>query len=184
MDLELRPLVVSDAEVFASWAIDPVFCAHAGWKESSSVAEGVPWWRDLIANPDPKLLRLAAVRGKEIVGYVDLYGDGTETRELGFVIGPSANWGNGWGTRAARAGLAYGFELMGLTSVWAEAVGANAGSVRILQRVGMTYTGAGDDELFLGVPSTYVQFGLTRSEWLIQSAQQPPPTLPSTFRLP
>ncbi len=57
-----------------------------------------------------------------MVGYVDLHGEGDETRELGFVTGPSGRWGQGWGTLAASAGLVYGFETLELRRIWAEAV--------------------------------------------------------------
>ncbi len=165
MRVELRPMVAADAETFAAWAIDPIFTAHAGWRTAASADELVPWWRELINNPGPELLRLAAVHGEKVVGYVDLHGNGDKSRELGFVVGPSANWGRGWGARAAVAGLAYGFETMGLTEIWAEALEANVGSVRILERLGMTYIGPGSAEEFLGAPSVYAQYRLSRAEW-------------------
>ncbi|WP_193127608.1 GNAT family N-acetyltransferase [Gulosibacter sediminis] len=97
--------------------------------------------------------------GDDVVGYVDLHGDERSTRELGFVIG------RGLGTMAASAGLEYGFDVLKLSSVWAEAVDANVGSLRVLERIGMTRTGAGDDDMFLGVTSTYSRFALSRSDW-------------------
>lgn len=165
MELHLRPMVVSDAESFASWAVDSVFRAHAGWTERPSVEESVAWWRALIARPEPQLIRLTAVSGDDVVGYVDLHGEGEETRELGFVTGPSGRWGQGWGTLAASAGLVYGFETLGLRRIWAEAVEANIASVRILQRLGMKYAGPGDEETFLGTPSTYARFDVSREQW-------------------
>lgn len=158
-------MVVSDAEVFASWATDPVFCAHAGWTHHSTADGAVLWWRDAITDPDPLLTRLTAVLGEEPVGYVDLHGDDNGERELGFLVGPSHRWGQGMGTMAAVAGLSYGFAVLELSWIWAEAVEANAGSVRILQRIGMRGTGLGDAEAFLGAPSRYVRFGISRDEW-------------------
>lgn len=161
-------MVVSDAEVLASWAVDPVFCAHAGWTLSSSADEAVPWWRHTIEAPDPALLRLMAVHDDEPVGHVDLHGDSSDVRELGFVIGPSHRWRQGLGTAAAMAGLAWGFTGLCLSRIWAEAVEANAESVRILRRVGMTEFGLGDVETFMGAPSRYLQFSLSRDEWLAE----------------
>ncbi|TXK05970.1 GNAT family N-acetyltransferase [Microbacterium mitrae] len=162
----LRPMVLDDAATFASWATDATFCDHADWTTQSSSHFLVPWWRAQITSPPPDLLRLAAVLGDDIVGYVDLHGDTASTRELGFVIGPSTRWGQRLGTAAALAGLAYGFEQVGLSSIWAEALHANAASVRILQRLGMTYTGEGEAAVFAGSPSTYAQYALTRMDWL------------------
>lgn len=168
--MTLRPMVVSDAETLASWALDPVFCAHAGWKRRETADGAASWWRAAIAEPDAASIRLLAVRGEEPVGYVDLHGDESCVRELGFVIGPSSRWHQGVGTAAARAGLAYGFTVLDLSAIWVEAVEANTGSVRILRRIGMTETGFGDVETFLGDPSRYVQFRLSRADW---SARNP-----------
>ncbi|MCO1338786.1 hypothetical protein BJH93_07775 [Kocuria polaris] len=66
---------------------------------------------------------------------------------------------------AASAGRVYGFETLGLRRIWAEAVEANIGSVRILQGLGMRHTGPGDEETFLGAPSTYARFDLSRDDW-------------------
>lgn len=165
MGVVLRPMLASDAPVFASWAADAQFCAQAGWRTRSDVEGLVPRWRTLMANPDPKLVRLTAVCDGDVVGYVDLHGDSERTRELGFAIGGSERWGKGLGLAAAAAGLAYGFDELGLSSIWAEALEANVASVRILQRLGMTYTGRGAEEPFAGVPSVYLQHRVTRSDW-------------------
>ncbi|BDZ64387.1 GNAT family N-acetyltransferase [Agromyces mangrovi Wang et al. 2018] len=172
MELELRPLEAADAETLASWAVDPVFCAHAGWRVRTSPDDAVLWWREAIAAPDPLLIRLLALHDGEAVGYVDLHGDADDARELGFLIGPSARWHRGLGTAAASAGLAHGFRVLGLARIWAEAVQANVHSVRVLRRVGMRETGAGGAEDFLGTSSRYRRFELTSAEWAERPAPQ------------
>lgn len=166
VEIVLRPLVASDAETLASWAIDPVFCAHAGWTLHPSVDDAIPWWRQAIAEPDPLLTRLLALHDGEPVGHVDLHGGEEGVRELGFLIGPSGQWHRGLGTAAAVAGLEYGFTELGLSRIWAEALEANVGSVRILRRLGMRETGFGAVEEFLGASSTYLQFSLSRDDWM------------------
>lgn len=158
-------MVVSDAEALASWAVDPVFCAHAGWRLRATADAAVSWWRAAIEDRDPLLTRLLAVHREAPVGYVDLHGVASDVRELGFVIGPSSRWRHGLGTAAALAGVSYGFTTLGLSTVWAEAVQANVGSVRILRRIGMTETGLGTEESFLGAPSRYVRFSMSRADW-------------------
>lgn len=165
MEVRLRPLVASDATTFALWETDPLFCAHAGWTPNRPAQESLEWWSESISNPDRQLIRLLALHNDIPVGYVDLYGSGSDERELGYVIAPSSAWGQGLGTAAARAGLHYGFDTLNLRRIWAEAVAANTASVRVLRRLGMRETGAGDDEPFLGKPSHYVQFELSRPEW-------------------
>ncbi|MDN3496631.1 GNAT family protein [Planococcus sp. APC 4015] len=165
MSVDLRPMIPSDAEMLGSWASDPIFCDHTGWTRRSAVDGAIAWWHEAIATPDPDLIRLTVVRDDEPVGYVDLHGSAPDTRELGFVIGPSARWGNGLGSAAAHAGLAYGFEVIGLSVVWAEAVQSNTASMRILQKIGMNDAGPGCEEEFLGIMSRYSRFSLTRDEW-------------------
>lgn len=168
MNIELRPLAVSDAATFASWATDPVFCAHAGWNPRPTPGEEQAWWRERVHVDDPYLTRLMAVSEGDSVGYVDLYGEGDSERELGFLVAPSSRWSRGFGSAVAAAGLTHGFVEIGLSQIWAEALELNAPSVRILRQLGMRETGRGGTALFLGEPSTYLQFAVTCREWVAQ----------------
>jgi RimJ/RimL family protein N-acetyltransferase len=71
---------------------------------------------------------------------------------------PLTRWGQGIGTRIARLGLEYGFRDLSLRRITAEALDANTASIRILEAIGMTETGRGDAETFLGEPSYYRRF--------------------------
>ncbi len=149
--------------------MDPVFCAHAGWTPQATIAAGRERWRALIESPDPALLRLLAVRANGApVGYADLHGDSPGERELGYVVGPSRHWGQGIGTSIARTAVDHAFIRLGMQRLWAEALEANVASVRVLRRVGMRHTGYGDDADFLGEPTRYIQFELTREDWLAE----------------
>lgn len=163
--LVLRSLEQQDAETLAGWALDGTFCAEAGWTPDLSLSEYRQWHRQVIAEPPAELLRLAVLEGSNLVGYVDLSGESPDRRELGFVIGGRTRWGSGLGRRAAAAGVRYGFERLGLTSIWAEALDANQRSIRILRRLGMTETGRGEPDTFLGQPTFYRRFQLTVEEW-------------------
>jgi RimJ/RimL family protein N-acetyltransferase len=160
----LRPLVPSDVATYASWGLDRRFCEHAGWSVDLPLAAHEAHWQKLIAQPKPDHLRLAAVAGADLVGYVDFAGGEPGRRELGYVIGPSERWGHGLGGTVARLGLEHGFRQLELNEIWAEAVDANRASVRMLSSAGMTETGRGEDESFLGAPSFYRQFALTLGE--------------------
>ncbi|MBG6059145.1 RimJ/RimL family protein N-acetyltransferase [Cryobacterium sp. MP_M3] len=165
VDLTLRELTQADAEALAGWQTDALFCAHAGWQARGSQQQAVGWWRDQISHPDPHLIRLLALDAQYPVGYVDLHGSGQVERELGYVVGPSTSWGRGLGTAAARAGVSFGFDGLGLSRIWAEAVEANTASVKVLRRLGMREIGLGSKEDFLGHTSHYVQFEILATEW-------------------
>jgi RimJ/RimL family protein N-acetyltransferase len=168
-EVRLRPLTLRDTEVAARWGEDHDFCAYAGWTVDRPTADRARLWRDLVTNPPDDLLRLAAVdEPGDLVGYVDLMGFEDDRRELGYLVGSRAHWGSGWGTAIAAAGLAHGFSVLGLREIWAEALDANTPSVRILQRLAMTETGRGDDGTFLGRPTYYRRFAITRPAWVVR----------------
>lgn len=50
-------------------------------------------------------------------------------------------WGQGLATEGARASLRFGFELRGLKEIIAAAFVDNVASRRVLEKIGMTYTG-------------------------------------------
>jgi len=93
-----------------------------------------------------------------------------DRRELGYLIGGRDRWNRGLGTLVARAGLAHGFDVLRLQTIWAEAVDANAASAAILRRIGMRETGLGGETEFLGVRSRYRQFELSEAEFAAGSA--------------
>ncbi|GAA1584888.1 GNAT family protein [Kribbella hippodromi] len=161
----LRPVEMSDLRTYVSWGRDRVFCEHAGWTVDLPEPAHEAHWRALIERPNPNPVRLAAVSGEEVVGYVDLAGEEPDRRELGYTIGPSARWGHGLGRTAAGLGLEYGFQELGLREIWAEAVDANQASIRILTALGMTETGRGHEEQFLGATTFYRQFKITMANW-------------------
>ncbi|QFT87513.1 Putative ribosomal N-acetyltransferase YdaF [Bacillus sp. THAF10] len=60
--------------------------------------------------------------------------------ELGYWIG-RPYWNQGYGTEAAKAVMAYGFEELGLNKVFAGAIKENPGSWRIMEKLGMKHEG-------------------------------------------
>jgi RimJ/RimL family protein N-acetyltransferase len=165
VNLTLRKLVETDATILAEWQTDALFCAHAGWRPSESRQHAASWWQNQISHPDPQLVRLLALDSFTPIGYADQYGSGQAERELGFLIAPFASWDRGLGRAAARAGVEFGFEALGLSRIWAEAVEANTASVKVLRRLGMREIGIGAEEDSVGQKSQYVQFEISAAEW-------------------
>lgn len=179
--IRLRPLREEDAETFADWAADETFCARADWTPGLAREEHARFWRRLASSPPPELLRLVAEADGEVVGTVDLHGLEPGVRELGYTVGPSARWGQGVGTAVARAGLAHGFDALGLETVWAEALQTNVPSVRILERNGMVRGELGGPGVFLGVPDRYVRFRIGRA---LHAATRPDRASPQRLSAP
>jgi len=63
--------------------------------------------------------------------------------ELGWRLARPA-WGHGYATEAARAALAYGFDILGLPEVVAVTMARNLRSRAVMQRIGMTTDPAED----------------------------------------
>ena len=79
------------------------------------------------------------------------------------------HWGKGFATEAARACLALGFGTLGLDEIVAFTVPANARSLAVMQRLGMTRD-AGGDFAHPRLPpghrlAHHVLFRLTRAAW-------------------
>ena len=117
----------------------------------------------MVVSPPEQLLRFAATRATDVVGYLDIHGSG-DRRELGFVVGPG-RWGRGLGGAVAHAGLEYAFDRLALQCVWAEAWATNTASIAILNGLGMRHLGRGENGSYLGECTRYEQFELNRAEW-------------------
>lgn len=58
--------------------------------------------------------------------------------EVGWGVAPDL-WGRGFGTEIGRALLGLAFERVGAVRVWAKVMAANAASLRLARRIGLTY---------------------------------------------
>jgi RimJ/RimL family protein N-acetyltransferase len=61
--------------------------------------------------------------------------------KIGLVIGEKQYWGQGYGTDAVRCAVDYGFSVLGLNRISAEAYATNPRSVRMLERAGFQREG-------------------------------------------
>lgn len=84
--------------------------------------------------------QFAVVRkdGGRLIGNCGIRVNAPEHREanIGYELNPDA-WGQGLATEAAREIVRFGFEDLGLHRIWAECNAENAGSVRVLRKLGM-----------------------------------------------
>ena len=84
---------------------------------------------------------------------------------LGYCYGSGA-WGQGYATEAARALLGWAFEVLDLNRVQAETDTRNAGSARVLEKLGFVREGTlREDCVVNGDVSDSWVYGLLRREW-------------------
>ena len=78
---------------------------------------------------------------KHLIGGIELRLDPAhENAELGYWIG-KPYWGCGYATEAAKAVVAYGFEVLKLNRIHARRFKRNPASGRVLEKIGMHYEG-------------------------------------------
>jgi ribosomal-protein-alanine N-acetyltransferase len=79
--------------------------------------------------------------GGELIGWNGLqYLPETDEVEIGYLL-RHAYWGQGLTPEGGRAGLAYGFETLGLDTIIAVMHPENIASQRVAEKLGMTFTG-------------------------------------------
>jgi ribosomal-protein-alanine N-acetyltransferase len=100
------------------------------------------------------------------VGSIGLILKGDGIAEIGYWLGVPY-WNRGYVTEAAEALLRYGFEECGLHRIYAAHFTRNAGSGRVLQKIGMTYEGTLRHHIRKWDEYLDVAFyGVLRDEWL------------------
>lgn len=85
--------------------------------------------------------RLSVIEKKtnKLIGWCGLkYREEREAVDLGYRYLPEF-WGKGYATEAAKRLLRHGFEDLGLTEIFAWADKRNHASIRVLQKIGMTF---------------------------------------------
>ncbi len=84
---------------------------------------------------------ITLITDKDLIGAIELRLDQkNENGELGYWIG-KPYWSNGYCTEAARAVVAYSFEVLKLNRLHARHFKRNVASGRVLEKIGMHYEG-------------------------------------------
>lgn len=140
--LILRQWTEADFAPFAALNADPVVMEHfpALWPREESDAVARRNGR-LIAERGWGFWVVESKEGDPFLGFVGLHVPSDELPfypcvEIGWRLFPSA-WGRGIATEAARAGLEYGFETLGLDEIVAFTTLKNSRSTAVMERLGM-----------------------------------------------
>jgi ribosomal-protein-alanine N-acetyltransferase len=159
--LVLRPFTPSDEEtLFRLWNDADV--RRFLWDDQPVARETV---REQIAQSQADFRErghglFLVERADAVIGAAGLFRlPGEAWVELIYALLPSA-WGQGLATEAARAVLRFGFESAGLEEILAGADLANAASLRVIERLGMT----GEHERVVGPARVPVRYRRMRRE--------------------
>ncbi len=121
------------------------------------------------ARADPRLGYELAVVTKEdgrLIGAIGLHVAPDECQAmLGYCYRPDA-WGQGYATEAAETLVRFGFDVLMLNRIWAGCDPDNAGSIRVVEKVGMKLEGRHRDNVRIrGQFRDTLMYGLLEREW-------------------
>ncbi|MDX1419566.1 MAG: GNAT family N-acetyltransferase [Rubricoccaceae bacterium] len=167
-DAEAVLTVFGDPEAMRYWSHPPLGDLAAARRYIRGIHDGFAARR---------LFQWAITEAGEdrLIGTVTLYAWDPENRrvEVGFML-DRAHWGKGYAGEAVRAALAFGFDRMGLHRVEADVHPDNAGSLRLLERLGFRREGYLPDRWWVGgEPSDSVLLGLLRDAFPAAPPREP-----------
>ncbi len=170
VDLALRPMSLGDTDVVHAWARLPEVCRYQAWGPNSAedtrryVAEAVATAEEV---PRRRYVWIATDATGRAVGSAELQVRSPQERcaELGYLVDPEL-WGRGYATRMAALVAGFAFDELGMHRVEATCDPRNAGSARVLRRLGMTHEGRRRHTMLLrdGWRDSEL-FGMLEDEW-------------------
>lgn len=169
--LLLRPWEESDAEELYKYAKDPSVGPIAGWPAHTSVEESRKIIREVLSVSETYAiiwketgLPIGAI-GIKTGDQTDLT-DAEDECELGYWLGVPY-WGQGIMPEAVKEVLRYGFEELGMKTIWCAYYDGNNKSKRVQEKCGFKYhhTTEGIEVTLLNEVRTGHVNCLTKEEW-------------------
>lgn len=139
--LELRPFTLDDAPAYWPLVADPTVLRYTGESPLASLSEV----QDLLATRPLRDYatygygRLACVEkaGGHLIGFCGLkYLEDLGETDIGYRFLPRC-WGMGYATESSRAVMTHGAQVLGLKRIVGLVEPENAGSVRVLEKLGL-----------------------------------------------
>ena len=167
--LFLRDFRDDDFEAVHAYATDLDVVRYMSWGPNSET-ETQDFLKRAQSNVaiDPRIeFELAVIREEsgELIGGIGLHVNGSKAM-LGYCFARPA-WGRGYATEAARVLMDFGFGSLGLHRIWAFCDPENAGSVRVLRKLGMRLEGhLRHDCQIRGEWRDNLLFGILEDEWV------------------
>ena len=141
--LILRRWKESDAESLYEYAKDADIGLPAGWPPHKSVEESLDIIRTVFCGP--YCFAICEKDNNRAIGAIELktkdrtdMTDKDDECELGYWLGKQF-WGRGYVPEAARELLRFGFQALGMTTVWCGFYEGNEKSKRVQEKLGFVY---------------------------------------------
>ncbi len=163
--LVLRLQTYDDAQSLVEMNSDPEVVRFTGDASLANIAEArklleekvFPQWEKY------KMGRFSiTLKDHTYLGWCGLkYHPETEEVDLGYRF-MKKYWSKGYATESSRATLDYGFKTLKLERIIAKAMPDNKDSIKVMQKLGMTFRGYHHDPTD---PHPFILYDLERSEW-------------------
>lgn len=172
--LVLREFVESDWEAVLAYQRDPLYLRYLAW-ESRTAEDARAFVGMFIAQQlaSPRIKFQLAVTTKadgRLIGNAGIRREKSDDleAEIGYEFAPDV-WGCGYATEAAGAIVAHGFRELGVHRVSAWCIAENAGSARVLEKLGMQLEGRlREKERFKGRWWDALLYAVLEQEWRAQ----------------
>lgn len=138
----MREMGVQDALPNFEMNADVEVIQYTGDKAFESLEKSVEFWANYTPYKDYGVGRWAVIdkASKEFLGWCGLkYHPENGLYDLGYRFKKSA-WGRGVATETAYASLKYGFEVLKIKHVYAQAMKQNPASINVMKKLGMVYS--------------------------------------------
>ncbi len=143
--LVLRRAVPADLEAFHAIMSSPDAMRYWATLPHESMAVTEQWFAAQFFSNDLGRDEWVIERDGRVIGNIGIW----KSPEFGFILHPDA-WGQGIGTEAAAAFLAYAFQTYPLDAIKADVDPRSAASLNLLQKLGFEVTGTAENTFLLG----------------------------------
>ncbi len=137
----LRQLSIEDANGFYRLNLDPEVLQFTGDVAFDSVEEASAFLTNYHPYEQFGVGRLAVIHrvNQEFIGWCGLkYSPEKDEYDIGFRFF-KAYWNQGFATETAKKCLEHGFEELNITRIVGRAMAANTASIKVLEKLGMTF---------------------------------------------
>lgn len=151
--LYLRELTVADAENFYLLNADEDVIKYTGDKAFESINEAKSFLENYNPYQEYGYGRWAVIAksNEEFLGWCGLkYSSEIDEVDIGFRFF-KRHWSKGFATESAKACIEYGFEKLNLQTIVGRAMEANVASIKVLEKLRMTFVGKFEFHLHDGV---------------------------------
>jgi [ribosomal protein S5]-alanine N-acetyltransferase len=169
--LILREFVESDWETVLDYQQEPLYLRYNEWdsRTPDQVREFIQMFLDY-QKQEPRIkfqLAITLKSSEQLIGNCGIRKGSVEAQEadLGYELDPGY-WGKGYATEAARIMLDFGFSHLALQRITAWCIADNAGSARVLEKIGMHLKSrTRKHQYFKGRWWDTLSYSISREEW-------------------